>query len=287
VKLFLKSTILPCSGLLLLLALESEAFAAPINNGAGRNYAGKILPYPQGDVTGVKGTFSSGTNDLVNTVTPAPQSPTTSKAPFINKDVWLITTEPNPIYQCWIEAMVTKGNFVTNAYQTQTGPTQGTLAPGSTLSGNSFNGYWVATQRAYSTTAFIYTDYPYGVNNSSTAASGGSVEIVQGTGIGQWLVKINGTTALTLNGYACAKAVGFNPVVSSPSGASGIQIGLEANDDSPLITFTKGTKLTNLQVKQGTGSYVVLPGTNPTNVDLNNRNWTSTYSNGQLTINRP
>jgi hypothetical protein len=295
VKLFLnKPPLFLLSLLLLPMFSTGPVLAAPRNP---RNYAAKILKNPQGSITGVKGTFTSGTSHLVNTATPGGSN---SSAPFINKDLWLITSTASSqdVYGCWIEAMVTKTNFVTGFYQPQTGPNigpntgsnTGTLPTGSTLSGNSFNGYWIATQRAYNAVNALYTEYPYGTSNSPTAANGGSVEIARGAG-SDWLVKVNGTTALTLSTLSCAKYVStptgiITTVIYTPTGGSVIQMGLEANDDSSQITFTQATKITDLQFKQGTGSYTVIPNTPLINQDLNNVNWTSTYSNGQLTINK-
>jgi hypothetical protein len=289
VKSILKYIILPLAGLMLSSALECDlVLAAPINNGRGRNYAGKALRNSSAGITGTKGTFSAGTNDLVNTVTPglpASGSPN-NPVPFINKDVWLLMVDPvSPVYVCWVEAMVAKTNFITNYYQQVN-----TLPPGVTLPGNSYTGYWIATQRPNSTnpaTMVLYSEYPYGTNNSPNAASGGSVEIVQGTSNSQWLVKVNGVNALTLNGFSCSKYVNGVPTVYTPPGGTEAQFGIEANDTSPLITFTNGTRITNMQTKQGAGSYTTVPTSPLVNLDANNVNWTSTYSlNGQLTINK-
>jgi hypothetical protein len=247
------------------------------------NYTGKGFTNPSSNTTGVKGTFSSGTSHLTNTVVPAsPLGPTSNPVPLINKDIWLITNEygQQSNFGCWIEGMVTKTNFVANYYN------PGTLAPGSSLPGNSFNGYWIAVQRALTATQRQYTDYPYGANNSATAASGGSVEIVKGSTSSQWVVKFNGTTALTLNGYTCAKVVSGAPQLYYPSGGSIVQVGIEANDDSSSLTFTNGTQITGLQSKLGAGSYATLPNVAAMSIGTNNVNWTSTYSNGQFTANK-
>jgi hypothetical protein len=193
--------------------------------------------------------------------------------------------------------MATRTNFVTGFYTAQTGPNVGlnnvplvggTLAPGSSpLSGNSFNGYWISVQKAYNATQAAFTDYPYGTNNSSSAVNGGTVEIVRDSSNNNWLVKVNGTTALTLSTFTCAKyGTGANVVFYTPTGGTAAQFGIEANDDAPQITFTNGTQITSLQSKQGTGNYTNIPNPPLINADQNNVNWTSTYSNGTLTINK-
>jgi hypothetical protein len=211
---------------------------------------------------------------MSNDLSAVPLTGTNSSAPFINKNNWLITSQASvsATFPCWIEAQVTKTNFVTGTYSQQG------------LTGNSFNGYWIAIQRAANGTTPVYEDYPYGANNSSAAASGGIVEIVKGAANGQWIVNVNGTTALTLNGYLCAKVANGSSQVYYPTAGSQANFGVESNDNAPSQTFVNNTKVTSLKVKQGNGSYLTPSSATMINGDQNTFGWKSTYTSGQVNL---
>lgn len=275
------STSVRCVFLTIALSLASniqgQAYANPIGSPPGRAYAKQaVLQSISNDITGAKGTFQSGTNDL----SVVPLSGTTSSAAFIIKDVWLITSEvqlPNQPIQpgCWIEAQVTKSSFSSASSYPQLG-----------LTGNSYSGYWIASMRALNATTLGYKDFPYGVNNSTTAANGGTVEIARGLNSAEWNVKINGVVALTLSSYACAKSVGGVSQVYFPSGGSQVYVGIESNDNSPLQTFVNNTKIVSIQTKKGGGAYFTPLAGDVINKDSNTFGWSSSYSNGQVIFKR-
>ncbi len=252
-------------------AIQASANTFGNPPGSGRAYTQQIIPNPQSNITGVKGTFQSGANDL----SAVSLSGTNNPVPFINKNIWMITNEASTVvpFGCWIEAQVTKTNFVNNWYSQQG------------LTGNSFNGYWIGTQRASNANTPLYTDFPYGANNSPTAASGGNVEIVKGSSNGQWIIKVNGSVALTLNDYLCSRNVtATQRQLYYPTGGSQSNVGIESNDNASSQTFVNATKTINVQTKNGTGSYATPPPGSFVTYDNNSLGWRSVYSNGQITF---
>jgi hypothetical protein len=272
------SSLVGCIFCAMALSLGSNFYGRANANGFG-NPPGRGRAYAQhavfqtllNDIAGAKSGFQNGTNDL----TAVPLTGTNNILSFINKNVWLITSRANQgsPFACWIEAQVTKVNYSSLTSYSQLG-----------LTGGSYSGYWVAIQRASNANVPIYTDFPYGTNNSPAAAAGGNVEIIKSPTNSQWIVKVNGTVALTLNGYLCSQQVGSTNQLYYPIGGSQVIVGIETNDDSPVQTFLNGTKATGIQVKMGNGAYVTPLAGDVIKTDMNAFGWVSSYSNGQLTF---
>ena len=248
------------------------AWGNPIGGDASnRAYARRTTQSQLNDITGAKAVLTGGWNHLL----PIPLTGTTNLAAFLNKDMWLVLDSfgSQPISGgCWIEVMVKNGY-----YSTATGKKPEYIP--------SYKGYSIASNVANNTGNMDYIDYPYGTNPSSTAQTGGTVEIVKGPSAGQWIVKINGVNALTLGDVACRRFdPGFVNVKYIPNAASRIDWGIESNDTAN--TFTKNTTMT-VQQQFGTGSYTTPPSAAVPDTSNNTFGWSTTYNNGTITFTRP
>jgi hypothetical protein len=229
------------------------------------------------NITGAKTVLNGGWNHM----TPAPlPAGAVETANFVNKDMWIIldATGTTPLSDgCWVEVMVKNGNYTADL------PALAGL-PSSFVP--SYKGYSLAREVSSDqpgSTNMKFFWYPYGTNPSTSAETGGTLEINQ-TVPGTWQTKINGTTALTLSYNTCQKWVGNINTKYTPTGGSKVQWGIESL--GLTNTFTKNTSMT-AQVKLGTGAMSTPAANTVYEASNGTLPYTTTFSNGSIYITRP
>jgi hypothetical protein len=192
------------------------------------------------DITGSQVTYSKGTEALSYNGTQG----------FINKEIWAVFAA-GPT--CWLETGATKGGI------------------SSTFATNSprvfQNGHFIGYQSVNQSNALVeYHEAPYGVNTGVTGAQTYSLE--KAAGGGNWLVKVNGTVALTLNSIVCPASTNY-----LANGADHIDVGIESADSAAV--FTNPTAASSWTIRKGSGAYQSV--SSATNRDKNTSNWTSKF----------
>jgi hypothetical protein len=112
-----------------------------------------------------------------------------------------------------------------------------------------------------------YHEAPYGANTGVTGPQTYALE--KAAGGGNWLVKVNSTTALTLNSIVCLGNTGNYPA----NGADHVDVGIESADSAAV--FTNPTVASGWTIRKGSGSYQSL--SSATNTDKNNYKWVSSF----------
>jgi hypothetical protein len=268
----------------LILLGASNAVAAPIGNPpdpAKRAYTARIIGTSSA-TPNIKASKTVHTGGWNNLAVGAPANPQRGHV-FISKDTWLVfanTSVVPPQFQTYIEA------GLDSSLSTPAAAQNAQLNNFATVVSPGYKGYFAGTTLADNNANIILKTFIYGGNGTGTAQTGGTVEIEQtNAATSTWVVKYNGTTALTLAGVkALANSGGGLYGVVTPAAATELQVGIESNDTTN--TFTNGTSMIQ-SYKLGTSSvYTFSPVSGP--YDNNTFSWYSTYTpaTGKVTLNK-
>jgi hypothetical protein len=176
---------------------------------------------------------------------------------------------------CYIEAFIHYGRYTAaSAAQAQSERYLAAVAP-------DYRGYVFGITGADKVTGKrLVTEYPYGVNGSTTAQIGGNIEVFRVVD-NTWRVKVNGADALTAPIY-CGKNVSNNPPPPYLAGmARAVSWGIESDDSNN--TFTSGT---SIDASLNVGSGYATP---KASVDRSSYlNWKANYNSttGRITLTR-